>query len=162
MRPTIPIITFSPELLLLFSNLFTVVRMLQLLDPGILSEGLAKWLCERYVILQFGCLLRNYSHSLPVSFLLVHRFSTDMNRQSFIDNNTWFWALFSLCPLPYFRWYCCKELFSSACIIYFSKYNGLIIPFAGGTSLISMDNPCKKKRRIQWGPTDGTDFYFFF
>lgn len=45
MRPTIPIITFSPELLLLFSNLFTVVRMLQLLDPGILSEGLAKWLC---------------------------------------------------------------------------------------------------------------------
>lgn len=42
MRPTIPIITFSPELLLLFSNLFTAVRMLQLLGPGILTEGLSK------------------------------------------------------------------------------------------------------------------------
>lgn len=42
MRPTIPVITFSQGLLLLFSNLFTAVRMLQLLDPGLPAEGLSK------------------------------------------------------------------------------------------------------------------------
>lgn len=87
----------------------------------------------------------------------MHRFSTDMNKISLITLDFEPFFLYALS-----QWYCYKQLFSSAYIICFGKYNGLTISLAGGASLMSMENPCQKKGRIQWGWTDGINFSYVF